>query len=184
VELVNALSLKFKLYFLLSIVIFGLTLIGGVGYFNMHKMKKNLDALYFGSLVPVTELNKVTNTYNKDIDLCFFQLKNAQITPAEAAQRIEQNRESIISTSESYISHFKRDYELPYIEYANTEILRSMHYLKRLSHAVVRLKPHSISRLSAHTLNKNIDRMNGIVDKIIGYESEIARYERKKSLDN
>ena len=90
-DLVNALSLKLKLYILMSIVIFGLIIIGAVGYFNMHKMKKNLDALYFGSLVPVTELNRIPNAYNKEIIDTFYQLKNNQVTSAEAAGTIEKN---------------------------------------------------------------------------------------------
>lgn len=181
-DLVNALSLKLKLYILLSIVVFGLIIIGAVGYFNMHKMKKNLDALYFGSLIPVTELNRIPNTYNKEISNTFYQLKDHQITSAQAAGIIEHNLQGILSAWESYISHFKRDYELAYIEYANTEILKSTHYLKRLSSAVVRLEAHSISRLSSLTLLKNTNKMNTIINKIITYESEMAEYERKKLL--
>ena len=166
----------------MSIVIFGLIIIGAVGYFNMHKMKKNLDALYFGSLVPVTELNRIPNAYNKEIIDTFYQLKNNQVTSAEAAGIIEKNIQGIHSAWESYISHFKRDYELAYIEYANGEILNSIHYLKRLSNAVVRLDASNIARLSSLTLLKNTNKMNNIINNIISYESEMAEYERKKLL--
>ena len=166
----------------MSIVIFGLIIIGAVGYFNMHKMKKNLDALYFGSLIPVTELNRIPNAYNKEIIDTFYQLKNNQVTSAEAAGTIEKNIQGIHLAWESYISHFKRDYELAYIEYANGEILNSIHYLKRLSNAVVRLDASSIARLSSLTLLKNTNKMNNIINNIISYESEMAEYERKKLL--
>ena len=182
-NLVNALSLKFKLFLLLGIVVLGLIVIGAVGYFNMHKMKKNLDALYFGSLVPVTELNRIPNTYNKELSNTFYQLKHSQITPAEATDKINLNRQNILTTWKSYVSHFKRDYELAYIEYANTEILNSTHYLKRLSDVIIRLQPQSISKLSTPTLIKNINNMNNIIRKIISYESEMAEYERKKLLE-
>lgn len=145
-------------------------------------MKKNLDALYFGSLIPVTELNRIPNAYNKEISNAFYQLKNHEITSAQAASIMETNLQGILSTWESYISHFKRDYELPYIEYANSELLKSTHYLKRLNSAVIRLEPHSIARLSSLTLLKNINAMNTIINKIITYESEMAEYERKKLL--
>lgn len=171
--------MKLKLYILLSLIIFGLLITGAIGYFNMYKMKKNLDALYFGSLIPVTELNQIKNSYNKDINLAFHQLKDEHITPAEAAEKIDLSRQKVLSTWASYQMHFKRDYELSYIRYASDELMRSTHYLKRLSSAILRLDLEHISKLSSRTLFKNINHIDNIISNIINYEHEIARYERK-----
>jgi len=176
---IDALSLKFKLYTLLALIIFGLLFTSAIGFFNMNKMKSNLDALYFGSLIPVAELNQIQNIYNKDIMLTFFKLTNEQITPAEAAEKLNISQEKILSTWSSYQSHFKRDYELAYIDYASSELARSVHYLERLSSVLIRLSPENISKLSSKTLLNSIHDINTIIKTILSYEHDIAQYERK-----
>ena len=53
-KFIEALKLRSKLLFLFVLITLGLISIGIVGYTNMNSMKKNIDAVYFGSLVPVT----------------------------------------------------------------------------------------------------------------------------------
>jgi diguanylate cyclase (GGDEF)-like protein len=180
--LVDALSLKFKLYFLLGLVIFGLLLTGLLGYFNLSKMKKNLDALYFGNFIPVTELNTIQKEYNKEIFISFYMLQNDQLIPSEAAEKINISRQKILDTWTSYRSHFKRDYELTYIQYADTEIHQSAQYLYHLSKAIVTLDNARLSKLSSKILLNNITHINGVINNIISYESEMAKYERKELL--
>jgi len=182
-KLVDALSLKLKLYILFSLIIFGLLFTSALGFFNMNKMKENLDALYFGSLIPVTELNNIQTTYNKDISITFFQLINTQISPSEAAEKFDLSRQKVISTWTSYQSHFKRNYELAYLDYASSELERSTHYLKRLSSAIRRLEPEHISKLSSKTLINNINTINMIIENILEYEHSIAKYERKMLIE-
>jgi len=179
VKLVDALSLKLKLYILMCLIIFGLLLALAIGYFNMQKMKTNLDALYFGSFIPISELSNIQNTYNKDISLAFYQLKDTDINPAEAAAKIDMARQNILKVWSTYQSHFKRDYELSYVKYANEEIKRSTHYLQRLSSAIILLESKSIYKLSSKTLLHNIKKINNVIDTILQYEKDIAQYERK-----
>ena len=180
---IDELSLKIKLYILLGLVVMGLTVIGAIGYLNMHKMKKNLDALYFGSYIPVTELSHIQNIYNKDISLLFHQLKNGKILPTEAAEKISLSRQEILSTWASYKSHFKREYELEYVKYANQELAHSSRYLKRLSTAISELNTQSLTQLSSEILARNVAHMDEVINKIISYEKEIAQYERKNFLN-
>ncbi len=179
---IDELSLKLKLYILLGLVIFGLSVIGVIGYLNMYKMKRNLDSLYFGSYIPITELSRIQNIYNKDISLLFHQLQNEEILPIEAAEKIDLSRKEILMTWASYKSHFKREYELEYVKYANQELAHSNRYLKRLSIAISELDPQNLSKLSSGILAKNIAHMDEVINKIISYEKEIAQYERKNFL--
>ncbi len=179
---IDELSLKSKLYILLGLLVFGLTIIGAIGYLNMHKMKKNLDALYFGSYIPITELSRIQNIYNKDISLIFNRLKNNRILPIEAREKIDLSRKEILSTWASYKSHFKRDNELEYVKYADQELAHSNRYLIRLSIAISELDQESLSKLSSDVLARNIAHMDEVINKIISYEKEIAQYERKNFL--
>lgn len=180
---IDELSLRIKLYILLGLVVFGLTVIGAIGYLNMHKMKKNLDSLYFGSYIPITELSHIQNIYNKDISHLFHQLKNNKVLPIEAAEKIDLSRKEILSIWASYKSHFKRDYELEYVKYANQELAYSSRYLKRLSMAISELNQESLSKLSSEIFARNIAHMDEVITKIISYEKEIAQYERKNFLN-
>jgi len=180
---IDDLPLKIKLYILLGLVVIGLTLIGAVGYFNMYKMKKNMDSLYFGSYIPVTELSHIQNIYNRDISLLFNQLKSGNILPIEAAEKISLSREEILATWSAYKSHFKRDYELEYVRYADQELTHSSRYLKRLSTAISELDRESLSKLSSQIFSRNVAHMDAVINKIIAYEKNIAQYERKNFLN-
>ena len=66
---IEALKLKSKLFFLFFLITTGLITIGIIGTLHLDAMKKNLDSLYFGSLVPITELNDILHTYNNTLSL-------------------------------------------------------------------------------------------------------------------
>jgi len=178
-KFVDTLSLQFKLYLLLGLILFGFILAAAIGYFNMSKMKGNLDKLYFGSLVPVSELTQIQNAYNKDITIAFYQLKNSQISPSVAAAKIDVSRQKITQLWTTYKSHFKRDYELTYLEYADAELIQSISYLKRLSQALSSLQATQTTKLSSTTLLNKINAVNYVVDTILKYEEDMAQYERK-----
>lgn len=183
-NLVDTLSLKFKLYILLGLVVFGLLFSGSIGYFNMVTMKKDLDALYFGSLIPVTELNQIQSAYNKDILVSFYRLQRHHITPLEAAEKIDLSRKKILKIWDSYYSHFKRDYELAYIEFAHEEVLRSTRYLKHLVDFIISAELQDLNQRSSSILLNNITHMDNIFQKIISYENLVAQYERKTLLSS
>lgn len=181
--LVDSLSLKFKLYILLGLVVIGLLLTGAIGYLNLSKMKKNLDALYFGNFIPVTELNKIQNEYNVEIFMSFYQLQNNHYIPSEAAEKISLSRKKILDIWESYTSHFKRDYELSYMRYADQELNKSAAYLHNLSTAIFTLEQKRLPELSAAILLQNISHINKVINTIVDYESKMAQYERKMLLN-
>ncbi|WP_434658532.1 hypothetical protein [Sulfurimonas sp. NW9] len=52
-------------------------------------MKKNMDSLYFGSLIPVTELNEIVKTYSYDLAATVYKVRRDEISPSEAAFKIE-----------------------------------------------------------------------------------------------
>ncbi len=179
-QLVDSLLLKHKLFILLGLFVIGLLVSGSIGYYNMNKMKRNLDSLYFGSYVPVTELNKIQNYYHKDISISFYKLKDEQINPNEAAEIIDHARKNILASWKAYLYHFKRDYEMAYLEYANEQMQISSRYLQELSQNIISLHPTEVSNLSSDILLHNISTIEKVINTIITYENQIAQYERKK----
>ncbi len=182
-KLVDALSLQQKLYMLLALILSGMIITAALGYFNMQKMKQNLDSLYFGSLIPVTELTNIQNTYNKKVTTAFYQLKDQYIAPANAAATINSAREEVLKNWASYKSHFKRDYETAYIDYATSEIEKSAHYLKRLNSAILRLDKEHLGKLSSSSLLGHIHHINQIIENILTYEKQVAQFERRNLIE-
>jgi len=179
-HIVDGLSLKYKLYILLGLIISGLLVSAGIGYYNMHKMKQNLDSLYFGSYIPVTELNKIQNYYHKDVSITFYQLQNGNLNPSIAVEKISRAQANILKSWDAYQYYFKRDYEIAYLDYADEQIKISALYLKHLSDTIVSLEPTQIKDLSSEVLFKNITHLDKVINTIIAYENEMAQYERKK----
>jgi len=178
-QLVDGLSLKHKLFILIALVISGLLVSGAIGYYNMNKMKRNLDSLYFGSYIPTSELHKIQNAFHKDIIIAFYKVTNGKINPTEAAEKIDLTRKNILTAWDAYLYYFKRDYELAYLDYANEQVKLSTHYLKQLSSTIMTLDANELEKLSPDVLLRNIESIEKVVNTIITYENDMAQYERK-----
>ena len=131
-QFIQALKLRSKLLFLFILITIGLILVGIMGALNINSMKKNLDNLYFGSLVPVTELNKILQIYHGNIVSTIYKAKNSEISLPQTLLQIENAILKIELQWRSYESHFKRDEELQYVEYADSEIKNINQYFKKL----------------------------------------------------
>ena len=77
---IETLKLRSKLLFIFIIITVGLVIVGVMGTINLKSMKKNLDSLYFGSLMPVTELSKIIQTYHGSLASTLYKAKNSQIS--------------------------------------------------------------------------------------------------------
>jgi len=149
---------------------------------NINSMKKNIDSLYFGSLVPVTELNDIIHTYHNELATSVHKVTRDEISSSEAANSIEKSLLKINKKWKSYESHFKRDDELQYLEYAALEIKYINSYFVRILKASQR--EMDLSRLSLTVLEKKISHINTVIQKLINYEINIANFERKKFLQS
>jgi len=171
---IEALRLKSKLFFLFLFITLGLIIIGILGGTNTSSMKKNLDALYFGSLVPVTELNDILQTYHNGLANNIYLVRDLHMSPSEFASKTQ-------NLWESYENHFKRDNELQYVEYTAHEIEEINNYFTRLSNAAIDGK--DMRRVSLSTLEYKISHIHSVIQKLINYEVKIAQHERRNFLD-
>jgi diguanylate cyclase (GGDEF)-like protein len=180
-QFIEALKLRSKLFFLFMLITIGLILIGVMGYLNINSMKKNLDSLYFGSLVPVTELNEILQIYHGSIANTIYKARNSEISSSQTTSEIENALLKIELHWRSYESHFKRDEELQYVQYTALEIKATNDYFKKILNGV--LSGYAVENISMENFEKKVEHINTTVKKLINYEVEIAQYERKKFLD-
>lgn len=175
-EFIEALKLRSKLFFLFIFITLGLVLIGVMGYSNTASVKKNLDTIYFGSFVPVIELNNILQLYHGKISNTIYRVKNSQISLGQASIEIKESISKIESEWKKYESHFKRDDELQYVEYAAIEIQATNIFFNKIASNI---SSDSAARESFET---RIEYIHNIIKKLINYEIELAKYERKRFL--
>jgi len=180
-KFIEALKLKSKLFFLFILITIGLVGIGIVGTLNINAMKKNIDSLYFGSLIPVTELNSIIHTYNNSISATLSKASREEISPSEAVSTVENALFNIHRKWKSYASHYKNDDELQYVEYTSIEISATNRYFERILEAI--LNGHDITAISITNLEKKIYHVDTVIQKLITYEVDVAKYERIKFLN-
>ena len=179
-QFIEALKLRSKLFFLFLLITVGLFALGFIGTNYVNAMKKNMDSLYFGSLIPVTELNEIVKTYSYDLAATVYKVRRDEISPSEAAFKIETSLNYINKKWQSYKSHFKTEEELYYLEYADLEIDRANNYFSKVLKAVKASK--NLRHISITTLEKKVESIHNVLEKLINYEVNMANYERKKFL--
>ena len=180
-KFIEALKLKSKLFFLFILITLGLVLVGVIGTMHVNAMKKNIDALYFGSLVPLTELNEIVHTYSGTLARTIYKASRLEISSSETASDIENALFNIKRKWKGYESHYKKDEELQYVEYASLEIEAANSYFLRVLKAT--LEDKDLSQISINNLEKIVTHVDNVVGKLINYEVNSATYERKKFLN-
>jgi len=179
-QFIEALKLKSKLFFLFLLITIGLVSVGIIGSLNILSMKKNLDSLYFGSLIPVTELNEILQTYHGGLASTIYQARNQELTPSNTAEQIESSLLRVNKLWSRYEAHFKRDEELQYVEYVASEMLKINSYFYKLLN--LSKNDENMKTVSLDNLQKHITHLDLIIQKLIHYEVEVAQYERKNFL--
>lgn len=176
----ESLQLKTKLLYLLSSVALGLIVIGFIGYFNLMSMKKNVDTLYFGSLIPLNELSSINSAYHHELESSVYRWKEGLISDDDLAQNITLGLEHVDQMWASYLSHHKRPEELPYLSYTEEQI----EIIKRYFEEIRSLAFNHTSRtsISVVTLADNTTSIYNTVSGLISYETAAAKYERAKLL--
>ncbi len=179
-QFIEALKLRSKLFLLFILITMGLLAIGVMGALNINAMKKNIDALYFGTLIPVTELNEIIQLYRGDLTTVIYKTKNSEISQSQAISKIDNSLMKISQHWKSYESHFKKDNELEYVEYTALEIQMTHNYFMKILKAG--MAGEDLRKISTASLEKNTAHINAIIQKLVNYEVEIAKYERKMFL--
>jgi len=172
---VESLKLKSKLLYLLLMVGLGLVFIGMIGYFNIQNIKRHMDTLYFGSLIPLSELNGITDTYNSRLAATVYRWNGNLIGSDQAIQDIDLGLEQVDQQWAQYLTHDKRPEEMAYVDYTESQIDSMKRYFGQIRSLIE--SPDLKHPLSLATLDDNIQSIHNTVHRLIAYENAAARYE-------
>ncbi len=179
-KFIETLKLKSRLFILFILIALGLVSVGVIGSLYVKSMKKNIDAVYFGALIPVSELNDILHTYNATLAKTIYKSQRLELSLSETSSEIENALFSIQTKWKSYRSHFKRDDEKEYVDYTSLEIQKTNLYFKRILHYA--LAGQDLSKLSVNTLEGKLFHITAVLEKLTHYEMNVAKYERKAFL--
>jgi len=179
-QFIEALKLRSKLFFLFILITVGLISVGILGSTHLNAMKKNIDGVYFGSLVPVIELNEIIQTYHSGLASTIYKASRLEMSPSQAAIEIANSLKKIETKWKSYTKHFKRDSEMEYVAYTDREMKNINKYFIKVYK--IAKSGRSLNKLNIAILEKKVSYIHNVIQKLIHYEVEIANYERKKFL--
>lgn len=166
---------KSKLIYLLLLVGGGLVAVGLIGYINLQNIKRDMDTLYFGSLLPLSELNAISDTYHSQLESTLYRWSHQLISDEEAAENISQGLSHIDHLWVNYLSRQKRPDEMAYVNYTEAQIGSLGRYFQEVREII--LRPGSNPAPSLNTLSENINLIHGTIHQLIAYENAAARYE-------
>lgn len=66
-----------------------------MGTTYVNAMKKNIDSLYFGSLVPVTELNEILQKYHNGLANTVYKASRYEMSSSEIIFNLEDSLQDI-----------------------------------------------------------------------------------------
>lgn len=168
-------NLKTKLLYLLLLVGFGLVVVGLIGYFNIQNIKKNLDTLYFGSLLPLSELNAINAEYHNNLASSIYQWDNKLLDDEQVSEKIIQSLDHINQLWSDYSTHPKRQDEIPYVKYTDQQIQNMADYFTQVRSLIN--DPQRDHPLSLITMDENIQSIQRTLSQLIAYENDAAKYE-------
>ncbi|MDD2782447.1 diguanylate cyclase [Sulfuricurvum sp.] len=173
----ESLKLKSKLLYLLLLVGFALIVVGLIGYINIQNIKRNMDTLYFGSLVPLSELNAITDTYHSELASPIYRWSNQLLSDEQAAEEISLGIERVNHLWGAYLSHYKRAEELPYVHYTEGKINLLEEYFMQVRALIS--DPDKSYPISLSVLHENVELIHTTIQKLIDYEKKVAQYEHE-----
>ncbi len=182
---IEALKLKSKLLLLFVVITIGLLILGLMGMINTKEMKHRIDNLYFGTLMPVTELNEILYNYNASIAPAVYNIKYALISREVFEIDLKDSLTNIEKLWKSYTSHYKTSQELPYVNYVSQEIEKTNLYFYKVLGAAK--QGIDLSKISVKLLESKVSHTNSVLKRLLNYEMDVARFNRqefRKSYEN
>ena len=154
--------------------------VGLIGYINIQNIKRNMDTLYFGSLLPLNELNSITATYHNDLGSSVYRWSHQLLSDEQAGANILQGLDQINSLWAAYLSHEKRPDEMAYINYTEAQIRSVENYFTQVRSIIN--DPSRSHPLSLIAMDENIQSIQKTIAQLIAYENAAAKYEHSMLL--
>lgn len=174
----NKISIISKNVILLSVVAIGFIAITFISYKSMNIIKNRLDIVYFGNIIPATNLITISDMYSYNILNTIHQYQNSTIDANSAKTKILDAKEVIYNSWGEYTALYQTAKEKEISDYASEKIEISIKTVDTLIYFLESDNKAKIEELAKNELYPNIEPVVGIIDKLTAYEFSLAAHEK------
>ncbi len=121
-NILNKIPLTLKLTLLLILMICGLLTVGYISLSSLGEIKRGLDTVYFGSMLPTKQLKTITDMYTIEIAETIEKTLSESFTIDQAIEEITKAREKIDKNRTQYFNSYHKPEEMKLLELADTEM--------------------------------------------------------------
>lgn len=150
-------------------------MVGLIGYINIQNIKRSMDTLYFGSLIPLNELNAINSAYHNDLASPIYQWNHQLLSDEQAGAKILEGLDRVNHLWTSYLAHDKRPEEMAYVNFTEVQIKSIENYFTQVRSIIN--DPSRSHPISLITMDENIQSIQNTLAQLIAYESAAAKYE-------
>jgi len=168
-----------KLSIIFAILSAGIFFISALAYQNTGSMKKGFDTVYFGNIIPATHLQKIADMYRENITTMLLKHQNGIAARDEVVVSIKEAKRVITQSWKAYKSTYHSEEETRVIEYAESRLRDSAHLIELILYAYKRNDTRSLNLLIQNQLFPAIEPAVEILNKLIEYEFELARDQKR-----
>jgi diguanylate cyclase (GGDEF)-like protein len=161
----------------------GLLLITLISYEGMGTIKKRLDVVYFGNIVPATKLMTISEMYNKNILNTVHRYQNDLISAKDARMNIQDANDVILDSWHEYSYTYHSPGEQEIVDFADRKITQTMDVISLLILLLDTDEKTEINKLVHKELYPAIEPVITITEKLIAYEFTLASEEKKRAND-
>ncbi len=161
----------------------GLLLITLISYEGMGTIKKRLDVVYFGNIVPATKLMTISEMYNKNILNTVHRYQNGLISAKEARLNIQDANDVILDSWHEYSYTYHSPKEQEIVDFADRKITQTMDVISLLILLLDTDEKAKVNAIVHGELYPTVEPVISIVEKLITYEFTLASEEKKRAND-
>jgi len=154
-----------------------------LSYNSMGAIKKRLDIVYFGNIVPATNLMTINDMYNHNILNTIHQYQNSILDTQTAKSRITDAKEVIFDSWHEYASKYHTAKEKEINDYAQKRIDESAKTIDTLIYFFEKDDKEAIEKIVKKELYPKINPVIEIIDKLTAYEFSLAAHEKRIAND-
>lgn len=182
-KLIHDFSITVKHIILLLVMSAGLLLITLVSYEGMGTIKKRLDVVYFGNIVPATKLMTISEMYNKNILNTVHRYQNGLISAKEARMNIQDANDVILDSWHEYSYTYHSADEQEIVDFADRKIAQTMDVISLLILLLDTEEKSEINKIVHKELYPAVEPVITLIEKLIAYEFTLASEEKQRAND-
>lgn len=182
-NILNKIPLTVKLALLLIIVMAGLVTVGYISYNNLGKIRKGLDTVFFGSMIPTKQLKSISDMYTINILETLQKTKQGLLTIEEGKILTMEAKRTIHNHWDDYYTEsYHTPTEKKLLDETVIFIKKADSFIDTILTYYTEGNEQAIGQLSDFEIYRSVSEVREQISKVIEHEYSMAKSEKDKAL--